>query len=574
MAIPACGIASAYGTFVNLDLDISLNEITKRYQDLFPGEDPYLMPLSQLQSLIQSFGLHTLAVQGDLAALDNSYLPAILCIVNTPNGRLLPVGHVVLLRSIQGNMATYTDYQIGAETRTAPLDRLQAVSGGRVILVSKNPISLPFPWMTVALWFTVFTSSLGIVYVVCSWRQDRKEEKTMPPTAQSAKDALALLILFLFVSGCGKADSSPSVELGVSETVATTTESTPPASTPSRTRIINPFKLVFPERSPAGSLLLFEKLVQDFGEFQVGRDAFRVGPGGGKIEFEFPFKVGSADVVITKIDASCGCMASDLPIIGQTLPAESEQNLTLTIDLWGRSGEFSAFAHIVTKPEPKEPIMLKMVVFVKQLPGVVPSEIRCRGIAGKAVVNVELNVHYTRDESVDKMELDLENSDFGKFRLVHSEFVSEASILQPKEIKDRVLLKLESEEPYTIGQHEDELTIRFKGDFEPITVPVRIQIVPSIALAVERLFVGMVAPGEEKTMPVRVTVNNTEQAPTVRIISVDENVQTEFDEQAMRLSVTVKAPQETGRFEKNMRLTFGADDSAFDFPISGVVQER
>jgi hypothetical protein len=244
------------------------------------------------------------------------------------------------------------------------------------------------------------------------------------------------------------------------------------------------------------------------------------------------------------------------------------------MDLRGRCGEFFAFANIVIKPEPKEPIMLKMIVFVKQLPEVIPSEIRCRSIVGKKIENTELNVHYQRDKSVDKMEIDLAKSDFGAFNLVHSDFTSESSIISSTEIRDRVLLKLESKEPYVLGQHEDKLTISFKNNFEPIVVPVKIQIVPSVTLTVDRLFIGEVRPEEEKTVPIRITINEPNQVPNVRVISADEDIQTRFDEKTMKLFVTVKAPQATGRFEKKMRLTFGAEDSAFDFPISGIVQTK
>jgi hypothetical protein len=575
MEVPPCGIASAYGVFVHWGLDISLDDITQRYRDLFPDEDPRAMPLSHLQTLIRSFGLYTLAVQGDLAALDSSYFPAILCIVNAPNGEPLPVGHVVLLRNIHGNTATCTDYQAGVETHSVPLPLLQTVSGGTMILVSKNPISFPFPWMPIVLWFSMCTSTLGLVCVVFSRRQNGKE--SMPILSQTVKNALTLCILLLLVSGCGQNDSAAentSVELDVSETVMVLSANTASTSIASKPKIINPFKLVIPEKSPAGSLLLFEKQVQDFGEFQLGRDAFKVGPGGCQIEFVFPFTVGQEDVVIEKIDPSCGCIVSDTPMIGQPLPAGSEQSLKLTMDLWGRCGEFISFVHVVTTPEPKEPIMLKMVVFVKQLPEVVPSEIRCRGILGKKIENVELYINYQRDESVANIELDIENTDFGKFRFVHSDAGSEASVMQPKEIRDRVQLKLESEEPYPLGQHEEKLTICFKGGFEPIIVPMKIQIVPPVALAVERLFIGEVAPGEEKTMPVRVTFHEFRQEPMVRILSADENIQAKFDDKTMRLYVTVKAPQEAGRFENKMRLTLGADDSSFDFPISGIVQEK
>jgi hypothetical protein len=60
--VPPCGIASAYGAFVNLGVEVSLNDVAQRYQDLFPDKAPRVMPLSHLQELIQSFGIHTLAV--------------------------------------------------------------------------------------------------------------------------------------------------------------------------------------------------------------------------------------------------------------------------------------------------------------------------------------------------------------------------------------------------------------------------------------------------------------------------------------------------------------------------------
>ncbi|MDR2440760.1 MAG: DUF1573 domain-containing protein [Planctomycetaceae bacterium] len=566
--IPPCGIATTYGTFINLGLNISLNDITKRYQKLFPEEDPKQMSLAHLQTLIQSFGLHTLAVQGNLATLDNSQLPAVLCITNTASGKSLPIGHVVLLRSIRGNIAFCTDYQIGIETQSVPLAQLQVISDGKMILVSKNPISLPLPWMLVALWLTVFTSVLGLFCVVYSWLNSKK--KSILSNIQSQQNALSLFFMaLLLVSGCGKNDFNNDTV----ESNAVTTEKHV-VSTTSKPKPINPFKLDIPEKSSEGSLLLFEKCIQDFGEFQCGKEPFKVGSGGGKVEFLFLFKVGKEDVLIEKLNTSCGCVVSDSQLIGQKLLAGTEHSLKFVMDLRGRCGEFSAFANIVIKPEPKEPIMLKIIAFVKQLPEVVPLEIRCRSIVGKKIENTELNVQYQRDKSVDKMEIDLAKSDFGTFNLIHSDFISEPSIISSTEIRDRVLLKLESKEPYMLGQHEDKLTIYFKNNFEPIVVPVKIQIVPSITLAVDRLFIGEVRPEEEKTMPIRVIVNESKQVPNVRVISVDENIQTRFDEKTMKLFVTVKSPQATGRFEKKMRLTFGSEDSAFDFPISGIVQAK
>ena len=262
LEIPPCGIASAYGMFVNLGLEVSLNDVTLRCQDFFPEDDPRQMPISHLQTLIQSFGLHTLAVKSDLATLDSSYLPAILCIINTPSGSPLPVGHVVLLRDIQGNTAVFTDYQVGVETRSAPLAQLQTISGGNMILVSKKPISLPFPWVLVALWLTVFTSVLGLAYVAYSWWQSG--QKTKRPPFHAVEKALMLLAVLLSAGGCGKKSSIPDIELKTSETVAEATMFH--VDTPSKPKAINPFKYVFPERSPTDSLLLFEKHVQDPGE--------------------------------------------------------------------------------------------------------------------------------------------------------------------------------------------------------------------------------------------------------------------------------------------------------------------
>ena len=559
--IPPCGIACTYGVLDNFGLNVSLSDIAKRHKYLFPDGDAFRMPLSNLQMLIQSFGLHTLALQGDLAALDKSYLPAILCITNKPDGERYPVGHVVLLKDIQGNTATCVDYQAGIETYSLSLASLQVISEGKVILVSKESVSLPFFWMLVALWLTVFTSTFGLICIAYSCRRDRK--KTLSLIHPSTKIALVLITLLVCGSGCDK----KKLESSFPESNATI----PYTSAPPKSRRINPLTLAFPEKSHGGSLLLFDRYVQNIGDFQVGRDYSKFGPGGAIAEFEFPFTVGNKNVVIEKIDASCGCVVADSSIIGQELSVGSEQSLKFTMDLRERCGEFFSFVNVTTKPESKEPIMLKMVVIVKQLPKIVPPELHCRGEVGKKVENIELNVFYLRDESAAKMDIDFESSDYGRLRLVHSESSSKASIIHPKEIQDRIHLKFDSKDIYPLGQHEDELTIRFNCGFEPITVPVKIKVVPSVALAVERLFVGEVAPGEKKTMSVRVTLNDSSQTPEINIISTDEGVQVKFDERTMKLHVAIQAPQTVGRFEKKIRLTFDSEESAFDFSISGIV---
>lgn len=569
--IPPCGIACVYAVLAEFDRDVSLNDVSDRYAMLFPEGNPKQMPLAQVQSLIQSFNLHTLAIQGNLASLEPSLLPAILCITHSVEGKLLPIGHAVLLREIRSNHATIIDYQADAESISFPIAQLQILSDGRLILISQKPISLPFPWTFVVYLLTIFTSVAGLCCILHSCF--RKKYDNLSSVFHSSQTLVALLLLIsLPLVGCRK-DSSLSIvsssdEVSVdSNKASASSKSIVQAEQSIQYKHIKPNDPTKPSSDP---VLLFEKSQQNYGKVQCGNDTPKTEPDGSKVEFIFPFTVGKEEVQIEKIETSCGCVISDSPLIGKILPASSEQSLKFVMDLYDRCGEFTAHANIITNPKSLEPIMLRMDVFVKQVPEVVPSKLLCRGVVGKKA-NVELNINYRRDKSVDKMELDMEKSDFGIFHVVRFQLNSEAVIAQQKEWRDHARICLETKDPVTLEQAKQKLNICFKGDFSPIDVPVKFQVEPKIQLAVNRLFIGEIGKGEEKNIRVRVVVNDSISPPSVRIMSADEGVSARFDEKEKRVSIKVTAPQVQGRFEKHLRISLGTDDSEIDFPISGIM---
>lgn len=56
------------------------------------------------------------------------------------------------------------------------------------------------------------------------------------------------------------------------------------------------------------------------------------------ISFEFPFAVNDdRDIVIQKVEASCGCTIPDENILNKKLSPSSKHSLVLTMDVHGRA---------------------------------------------------------------------------------------------------------------------------------------------------------------------------------------------------------------------------------------------
>jgi hypothetical protein len=561
--IPSCGIASTYGILLHFEQETPLETIKNRFSELYPDSDSTIMSISQLEHLIRSFGLHTLSVKTDLSELRNEQLPAIICVTNTTDEQKLPVAHVLLLRQINGDTAILTDYQVGINPFEVPLDDLQKMSEGKILLVDSKPISVPSMWSIAVSILTMFTSFVGIVAVALSfWRSYKSKSNQWTITPSCSLTGL-MLICFL-LTGCGSKESSS--DPAPSNTAI---KNSPPIISEKKPTIIYPPKV--PKSSPENSSLHFENCIKDYGVFLCGRDYFKVGEGGKKIEFEFPFTVGKNDVMIETIDVTCGCIVSDQEIIGKKLPSSSEQMLKVVMDVGGRCGRRPEYISIVTKPESPQPIVLKAVVFVKQLPEV-PRDLQVRGLAGKKV-DAEININYLRDKTLPQIELDLEQCDFADFQMKSNKFTVRESMDIPAERRDHLLVELESNQEYDAGKHETEITLAWKEkEFTPVKIPIKFQIEPPFRLSLDRAFVGEVNPGETKTVLVRLISNNVKETVKVNIVQNVDGVTVKQEDGKM--IVTVKSPEQAGRFEKSFQLTFPGETEPIVFPISGIVKPK
>jgi hypothetical protein len=563
--IPPCGIASVYGVLLHFEQETPLNTIRDRFNELYPDSDPTIMTISQLNGLFGSFGFYTLAVKTRLSELHNDQLPAIVCVSKTIDEQELPVAHVLLLRQINENTVVLTDYQIGVNSFTMPINDLQKMSEGKILLIDSKPISIYSTWDVVASILTMFTSLVGIIVVIFSFRKSYNKSKTKKHTIMLS-GLLTVLVSCFLLTGCGDKETSSITTEIPSDKYAQTTIA--PEKKENIQMFHNPD---VPKSSPVNSLLHFENCIKDYGVFLCGRDHFKIGEGGKKIEFEFPFTVGKNDVTIEKIDSSCGCIVSDQNIIGKNLPSSSEQMLKMVMDVGGRCGTQSAYTRIVTKPESPQPIMLKMEVFVKQLPEV-PRDLQIRGLTGKKV-DAEININYLRDKTLPEVELDLEQCDFTDFQMKSTKDSSRKSMDVPNERRDHILLELESKKEYAVGKYETEITLAWKEkDFLPVKIPVKIQIEPQFRLSLNRAFIGEVSPSETKTFHIRLINNEAKQSTKINVIQNDGDVSVKQEND--KIIVTVKSPEHAGRFEKSFKLNFREETEPIVFPISGIVKAK
>jgi hypothetical protein len=572
LEVPPCGIASVYGILLHFEQETTLDTIRNRFNELYPNTDPTIMSLAQLDHLFASFGLHTLAVKTRLSELHNDQLPAIICVTNTIDGQQLPVAHVLLLRQINGDTAILTDYQVGVTPFEIPLNDLQNMSEGQILLVDSKSISIHSTWNVIASILTILTSLVGIIAVLLScWRSYNHENKKHTATPSCLLTVL-ILVCCCLLTGCD-ADNTSSDSTwetqAVIENSPSKSKTTSTSSDEKNSSIVYPPSV--PKSSPANSLLHFENCINDYGVFLCGRDHFKIGEGGKKIEFEFPFTVGKIDVIIEKIDSSCGCVVSDQNIIDKNLPSLTKQTVKLVMDVGGRSGRQSAYTRIVTKPESPQPIMLKTEVFVKQLPDI-PRDLQIRGLVGKKI-DAEININYLRDKTLPQVELDLEHCDFADFQVRSTNVTSRKSIDMPSEMRDHMLLELESKKKYNIGKYETEITLAWKEkDFSPVQIPLKIQIEPKFRLSLDRAFVGEVNPGETKTIFVRLVSNDVTQTAKINTVPKTDGVTVKQEDDKM--VVTVKTPEQAGRFEKSLKLTFQGETEPIVFPISGIVKSK
>ncbi|MDR2346338.1 MAG: hypothetical protein LBE18_09755 [Planctomycetaceae bacterium] len=571
MELPPCGIASTYGALLHFEQATSLETIRNRFNKLFPDSDPTVMTISQLSNLLCSFGLYTITVQARLSDLCNEQLPAIICITKTIDKQKLPVAHVLLLRQINGSTAILTDYQGGINSRKIHINDLQIMSDGVILLIDSKPISAYSTLDMAASIWTMFTSLVGIV-VILSFRRNYKSENKKCTLMLSHFLTVLFFVCSFLLTGCNSSEPS-NISTSTSEikdkNSLTLPGSTSVSSEEKKLTVIYPPKV--PLSSPPDSLLHFENCVKDYGVFLCGRDHFKIGEGGKKIEFEFPFIVGNKDVIIEKIDSSCSCVVSDQSIVGKKLTSASEQMLKIVMDVGGICGSQSAYTRIVTKPESPQPILLKTDVFVKQLPEV-PRALQIRSIDSKKV-DMEININYLRDKTLPEIELNLEQCDFADFQIKSNKLTSGKSFDIPNELQDHLLLELESKKEYTIGKYETKITLAWKEkEFSPVQIPIKIQIEPQFRLSLDRAFIGEVNPGETKIFHVRLISNNVNQDAKINVIQNVDNVSVKQEND--KLIVTVKSPDQVGRFEKSIKLNFQGETESIVFPISGIVKVK
>jgi len=90
------------------------------------------------------------------------------------------------------------------------------------------------------------------------------------------------------------------------------------------------------------AVMTFEKKEHNFGTIREGQT----------VSHEFRFKnTGSADLIIVKVDANCGCTASEYP--AEPIKPGEEEKIVVTFDSKGRKGLNEKKVQIIYNGKPK-----------------------------------------------------------------------------------------------------------------------------------------------------------------------------------------------------------------------------
>lgn len=228
---------------------------------------------------------------------------------------------------------------------------------------------------------------------------------------------------------------------------------------------------------------------------------------GEMISFEFPFAVNDdRDIVIQKVEASCGCTIPDENILNKKLSPSSKHSLVLTMDVHGRAGFFTTDALAFTDVAPFSPVLLRMSVFVVREMDINPLPVKFQGKYDKPIEPESIFINHLRDVSVPGYVLDAENCDFGIFTLVDLQSSSEKKRGMSNAVLDHICLILATTERFPIGVHEKKIRLAWKeGDRQPITeIPIQIQIMHPFQLAVDHVYLGNLKAMETGDISVKV----------------------------------------------------------------------
>ena len=518
--IPGCGVASTYSLLRCRGLDVTLQQVTERFQTANPTFESSAVSIADVRSALNSFGVQSSARRIQSSALTSLPTPCILFIrpgrwPRSPSG--VRIGHFVTLVRFVDDRAVLLDWS-GTSVEAAihlPTAELAKHWDGEVILAEQPRRH----WGALVVGVTLAVCLLGFRHFPRCRR--------IQSTRRSPPGMAALMVMVLCCTGCGKA-------------VPTSTETTP--------------TLVFDEPL-----------------WRAGRV-----PSGRMIERKFRFRVWDrSPIKISQVVTSCGCTNVSQDIVGKELLAGSDHELSVIVrpDTEGRTE--TQMIKILTEPASTVPLAVGVQYQRQDSPRLSVSKVVSRAAPG-SIPEAQLTVTYRRGLTDSPVPLDRAKCASTHFEVVDVIAASEEVLLNPtsqdKVMVDSTTVKLRGRRSFPYGRYPGTLQLVF-SDGSSQTVPTLIEIPHPCQPRLPRVFCGVLEPGESWTVSIPYVRDSSVAFEVASVRPSDESVQAKHLPE--RFEVSGRAPLTVGRFALELVVTFHPDNiPPLKLPVTGVVARK
>ncbi len=293
-----------------------------------------------------------------------------------------------------------------------------------------------------------------------------------------------------------------------------------------------------------------------------------------QVEFIFPFVVWKRSPVrITQVETTCSCTVARSGVVGRELPPGSSGNLRIELRAAERAGPVEQRAIVYTEPAPRVPIILSVRATIIHPAQVVGGKPVVSGIAGGPPPQGVVRVTRLRSPAEAPLELDERSSDLGDLRVIGMQSAHPIN-LYTGTIVDNLDIALERHGTPPIGTRDEVIRLAWKNGLPATAVPLTIEVCHPVRPKLERVFLGEVPPGEERSIEVPLEVDGPLDPDAVRLTCRGDLAWARLSQHPWRLVVLARAPRKPGRFEGRVCLEFAnLGLPAIHVVVSGITKD-
>ena len=273
---------------------------------------------------------------------------------------------------------------------------------------------------------------------------------------------------------------------------------------------------------------------------------------------DFEFRVwDQSSVVIRSVEASCGCTVPDKSLLDRELSAGSTHKLHVSIRVDGNVSTQAKSLRVVTDPPSPVPMVLAVSYTRRDPPQLSVNRLLVEANPENYATG-EVRVTYHRPVSEPALKLEKERSSFGDFSLTETKQDYEKIVSNQATGEtigsDTIRLQFRASAHHSYGTRDSEMKLAFT-DGSTQVLATRIVVPHPISTSSDRIFAGVMLPGEVREKTIRVKAPTDSDSLTVShadgMISYSSVV-------ADTLTIRIVAPQEFGRHEALVTLTSGS----------------